>query len=80
MSRTVLFMTIPFLAIYLHQVKGIEPHVIGLVLGGSALFGTLSSIFGGMLSDKVGRFTVMIVSVFVCSDRFPVEFSHMQHP
>lgn len=67
LSRTGFFMTIPFLGIYLGKVKGIDPATIGAILAVSMLAGTMSSFFGGALSDRFGRYPVMIVSMGVWS-------------
>lgn len=63
MSRTVFFMTMPFLAIYLDHVKGLPAHIIGVIIGISALVGTFAGFFGGNWSDRIGRFPVMIMSI-----------------
>jgi MFS family permease len=63
LSRGVYFMTMPFLAIYLHQEKGLEAATIGAILGAGLLVGTFSSFAGGLLSDRFGRYPVMIGSV-----------------
>ncbi|MFY0544136.1 MDR family MFS transporter [Brevibacillus sp. H7] len=67
LSRTGFFMTIPFLGIYLGEVKGLDPTTIGAILGVSFLVGTFSSFFGGALSDRIGRYPVMIFSIFLWS-------------
>ncbi|RNB79514.1 MFS transporter [Brevibacillus fluminis] len=69
LSRTGFFMTIPFLGIYLGKVKGIDPATIGAILAVSFFVGTLSSFFGG-LSDRLGRYPVMIGSMAVWSLAF----------
>ncbi|MBL0385214.1 MFS transporter [Tumebacillus sp. ITR2] len=63
LSRGVYFMTIPFLAIYLHDVQGLEASSVGAILGAGLLVGTVSSFVGGWLSDRWGRFPVMVGSV-----------------
>src|ERR1700730_14357631 len=67
LSRTGFFMTIPFLGIYLGKVKGIDPATIGAILAVSLLVGTVSSFIGGALSDRLGRYPVMIASMAVWS-------------
>lgn len=69
LSRTGFFMTIPFLGIYLGKVKEIDPATIGAILAVSFFVGTLSSFFGG-LSDRFGRYPVMIVAMAVWSLAF----------
>jgi MFS family permease len=63
LSRTGFFMTIPFLGIYLGKAKGIDPAVVGAILAVSLLVGTMSSFIGGALSDRLGRYPVMISSM-----------------
>lgn len=63
LSRTGFFMVIPFLGIYLSKEKGIDPATTGAILGISFLVGTLSSFIGGALSDRIGRYPVMILSM-----------------
>jgi MFS family permease len=70
LSRSGFFMVIPFLGIYLGEVKGIDPGTVGAILGVSFLVGTASSFFGGALSDRVGRYPVMFVSMGLWSLTF----------
>ncbi|MBW5448525.1 MFS transporter [Cohnella sp. CFH 77786] len=83
LSRTGFFMTIPFLGIYLGKIKGIDPGTTGAILGVSFLVGTLSSFIGGALSDRFGRYPVMVLSMaawclvflgFAFADSVPVFF------
>lgn len=67
LSRTGFFMTIPFLGIYLGQVKGIDPATIGAILALSLFAGTWGSFVGGALSDRIGRYPVMIASMALWS-------------
>ncbi|WP_425590341.1 MDR family MFS transporter [Fictibacillus enclensis] len=69
-SRAAFFMTMPFLAIFLHKEKGMEPETIGLIIGISALTGTFGGFIGGYLSDRIGRFPVMIIAIFTWSAVF----------
>ncbi|AJX31736.1 MFS transporter [Burkholderia oklahomensis] len=59
-------MSLPFLAIYLHQRMGLDAASIGLLLGTGALVGT----FGGHLSDVLGRRKVLIGCLLVSSLSF----------
>lgn len=63
LSRTGFFMTIPFLGIYLGKGKGIDPATVGAILAASFLVGTLCSFVGGALSDRLGRYPVMIAAM-----------------
>jgi MFS family permease len=65
LSRGVFYMVYPYLAIYLHRVVGLDAAMIGVILGMSSLIGTCSSFFGGVLSDRFGRYPVMIFSILL---------------
>lgn len=58
-------MSMPFLAIYLTEVKGVSPGVTGAIIGTSALVGVFSSFIGGYLSDKYGRNQIMILGIAI---------------
>ncbi|MBS4172233.1 MFS transporter [Bacillus sp. FJAT-49736] len=64
-SRAGFFMSIPFLGIYLHEIKGYENAITGAILGVSFFISTFASFLGGAWSDRFGRFPVMIFSMFV---------------
>lgn len=66
-TRAAFFMTMPFLAIYLYSEKGIDPSMVGLIIGISALTGTFGGFFGGYLSDRIGRVPVMTAAIFTWS-------------
>jgi len=70
LSRFAYFMAMPFLAIFLYSEKGIEPHIVGLIIGSSALAGTFGGFFGGYLSDRIGRLQVMVLAIIVWSLAF----------
>lgn len=53
-------MSLPFLAIYLHQRMKLDPATIGLVLGTGAMVGTFGGILGGHLSDILGRRRILV--------------------
>lgn len=63
-------MTMPFLAIFLYTEKGIDPQTVGLIIGISALTGTFGGFIGGYMSDRIGRFPVMLIAIFVWSAVF----------
>ena len=69
-TRAASFMTIPFLALYLHSELNASPLVIGITLGAAQLFATFGGIFGGFLTDKVGRKLVIFFTIFVWSGVF----------
>jgi len=52
--------SLPFLAIYLHEDLGIAMSVIGVMLAVAGILGGFSATAGGMLSDRIGRRTLLI--------------------
>ncbi|MEO4053065.1 MFS transporter [Solibacillus sp. CAU 1738] len=69
-TRIASFMTMPFLAIYLQKELGASPLLIGLTLGVAPLCATFGGFIGGYLTDKFGRKSVIITTVFVWSAVF----------
>ncbi|SOB91981.1 Na+/melibiose symporter-like transporter [Ureibacillus xyleni] len=65
LSRAGFFMSIPFLGIYLHEVMGFSTAMTGTILSISFFVSTFTSFIGGAWSDKVGRFPVMIISMYL---------------
>jgi len=63
-------MSIPFLAIYLTQVKHISPGLTGLIIAVSSLVGICTSFAGGYLSDRFGRKLVLFLSIFLWAGVF----------
>ncbi len=57
-------LSFPFLAVYLSSVKGLPVGQVGFFLSLSMLVASTSNIFGGELSDRLGRKKVMIFSLF----------------
>lgn len=58
-------MSIPFLSIYLHFKIGISLSVTGLIVGASYLSYIFGGFFGGILSDRYGRRSVLGISLFL---------------
>jgi MFS family permease len=56
-------MTLSFLAIKLQQSFGLGPAMIGALLGIGPLLGALAAPFAGTLSDRVGRKTVLVLTL-----------------
>jgi MFS family permease len=56
-------MTLSFLAIKLQQSFGLGPAMIGALLGIGPLVGAVAAPFAGSLSDKVGRKTVLTLTL-----------------
>ncbi|WP_107838785.1 MDR family MFS transporter [Metasolibacillus meyeri] len=69
-TRIASFMTMPFLAIYLHNVHGASPMLIGLTIGIAPLFATFGGFLGGYLTDRFGRKVIIIVTIFVWGSVF----------
>ncbi len=56
-------MTLSFLAIKLQQSFGLGPAMIGALLGTGPLVGAIAAPFAGSLSDRVGRKTVLTLTL-----------------
>ena len=56
-------MSLPFLLIYLNQVRGIDMAVAGLVLSMVALASFVGNPLGGWLSDHVGSRAALLISL-----------------
>lgn len=69
-TRVASFMTIPFLALYLQGELGASPLIIGVTLGAAQLFATIGGIFGGFLTDKLGRKLIIVFTIFIWSAVF----------
>lgn len=69
-TRVASFMTIPFLALYLQRELGASPLIIGITLGAAQLFATIGGIFGGFLTDKLGRKLIILFTIFIWSAVF----------
>ncbi|WP_088072931.1 MDR family MFS transporter [Gottfriedia luciferensis] len=59
--------SMPFLAIYLTSVKHISPAMVGVMLTVSSFLGVFFSFIGGSLSDRIGRKTILLCSIFLWS-------------
>nr|WP_283249463.1 MFS transporter [Bacillus sp. FJAT-49736] len=60
-------MSAPFLAIYLKRSTDLGYGLIGLIVGVTPLTAAFGGIIGGILSDRLGRKKLLIVSLFVQS-------------
>lgn len=77
-ARFATSMSIPFLAIYLTNAKGISAGVTGAIIGTSALVGVFASFIGGNLSDRYGRKKIMLASIIVWIGVF-IGFGFAEH-
>ncbi|MFJ7736758.1 MDR family MFS transporter [Lysinibacillus sp. NPDC097287] len=66
-TRIASFMAMPFLAIYLHNEIGASPLQIGLTIGIAPLISTFGGFFGGYLTDRFGRKSVILLTILVWS-------------
>lgn len=69
-ARAGFFMTIPYLGIYLHEIKHLSPATIGVILSASFIVSTFSGFICGPLTDRYGRSPVMAGSMFLWSAVF----------
>jgi MFS family permease len=79
LSRGAMFMTMPFLAIYLSRSMDMHPLFIGLTVGISPLVATIGGFIGGHLSDRYGRKPILMISLFAISLVF-FGFSMVNNP
>jgi len=54
---------LPFLALYLYQIRGLSMTMVGMGMVIAGICGAASQVVGGWLSDKFGRRPVLVVSV-----------------
>src|SRR3954452_14669022 len=60
-------LTLPFLLVYLNQVRGIDVELAGLTLSTVALAGLAGNPVGGSLSDRVGARNTLIFGLLVAA-------------
>ena len=58
-------LSIPFISIYFHSDLGISLSQIGIFFGVAAVVRSISHSFGGELSDKIGRYWIMVLAQFL---------------
>ncbi|KAE9638211.1 MFS transporter [Aeromonas veronii] len=77
MVRTSYYMVWPFLSILLYREYDLSATFIGLLLGGSMALSTLVSFYGGWLSDRFGRRSILMAGCLVAMLCFGLlGFSH----
>nr|WP_284640972.1 MFS transporter [Paenibacillus chinjuensis] len=62
LARAASSMSMPFLAIYLSR-DGMNPLLIGAIIGAGSLAGTAAGFIGGALSDRLGRKLIMMIAL-----------------
>ena len=55
----------PYLSLYFHTELGVPMKIVGMILMISAATGALAQIWGGEISDRLGRKSIMVVSMIV---------------
>ncbi|MEU1119716.1 MULTISPECIES: MFS transporter [unclassified Streptomyces] len=55
------FAILAYMPIYLYDTVGMSGSTIGYVIGGSVLVGTIASVYGGYLADRVTKINLVIV-------------------
>lgn len=69
--------TIPFLAVFLRKELGLEPGMIGFIIGSSVFFSIFAGFVGGSLSDLLGRTRLLVISLLgVIGSFVGLYFSH----
>ena len=63
-------MVVPFMFIYLHNVRGISLGIAGLVVASNSAAGLCSSFVGGALSDRIGPRKVLTAALLVMASAF----------
>ncbi len=66
LMRLGLFMSLPFMAIYLANEKIFTAGQIGLILGISGFTLSITSLFNGMLLDRSSHRNMLIIGLFLC--------------
>ena len=60
-------LTLPFLVVYLHQVRGIELGVAGLILSTVAVAGLVGNPAGGWLADRIGPHRAVVAGLLIAA-------------
>ncbi|MFJ8137139.1 MFS transporter [Streptomyces sp. NPDC096013] len=55
------FAILAYMPIYLYDTVGMDGAAIGYVIGGSVLVGTMASVYGGYLADRVTKINLVIL-------------------
>lgn len=54
--------SLPFLALYLHQERGLSMTLVGVMFLVAGLCSAVTHVLGGMLSDRLGRRRILLVA------------------
>ncbi|MFF6786062.1 MFS transporter [Streptomyces sp. NPDC012510] len=69
--------TVPFLAVFLRKELGLQPGMIGFIIGSSVFFSIFAGFVGGSLSDILGRTRLLLISLLgVIGSFVGLYFSH----
>lgn len=70
-------LTVPFLAVFLRKELGLQPGMIGFIIGSSVFFSIFAGFVGGSLSDLLGRTRLLLISLLgVIGSFIGLYFSH----
>jgi MFS family permease len=64
--------SLPFLSLYLYEQRGVSMTVVGLFILGSGLIASGAQMMAGMLSDRIGRRPIILVSMTLATSLFVV--------
>src|SRR5215216_671839 len=59
-------MTLPFLLVYLHEIRGLGLGAAGLAVSAVALAGFAGNPLGGSLADRIGCRAALLLGLAVC--------------
>jgi MFS family permease len=59
-------MSLPFMALYLHEKRGVSMAMVGVIILVTGLGSGVASLFGGSLSDRLGRRPLLIITFSLC--------------
>ncbi len=65
LQKMAIFMTLPFIPIFLGNNTNLNPTEIGFIVGVSPLAGICASFIGGYLSDKLGRKNILLLTIIL---------------
>lgn len=63
-------LAIPFISLYFHSELGVSLSQIGIFFGVAAIVRAVTQSFGGELSDRIGRYWIMVIAQFLRAGAF----------